>query len=138
MPDTHLDSLDPRFKPIAIALLARLTEARIAVLIVNTRRTEAEQAAAVAAGNSQVQHSKHQDGLAIDIAPYTIYALHGDDKVQWDTKDPIWLKIGAIGEALGLRWGGRFHPLNSMGIGWDPGHFEYVAPATTTTTGVPA
>ncbi len=132
--DTALDSLDPRFKPLAIELLARLVEHRLPVLIVNTRRTDAEQAAAIARHVSWVAHSKHQDGLAIDVAPYDIYALHGDDKVQWDTKDPVWLKIGAVGEALGLRWGGRFHPINVMGVGIDPGHFELVLPVST---GVP-
>ncbi len=130
--DTHLDSLDPVFKPIAMALLARLTEARIAVLIVNTRRTDAEQAGAVAAGNSWVTHSKHQDGLAIDLAPYEIWALHGPDKALWDTRDEVWRRMGMIGEQLGLRWGGRFTPLNSIGVGKDPGHFEYVSPVNLT------
>jgi hypothetical protein len=132
--DTSLNSLDPRFKPIAIELLARLTEARIAVLISNTRRTAAEQAVAVAAGNSWVQHSKHEDGLAIDVVPYSIYELHGDRKALWSTNDPVWLKIGAVGEALGLRWGGKFAPLNVLGVGKDPGHFELVVPPST---GVP-
>jgi hypothetical protein len=117
--DTSLDSLDPRFKPLAFALLARFTEQRIAVCIVNTRRTQAEQDAAVARHVSWVQHSKHQDGLAIDVAPYDVYALHGDNKIDWNGADPIWLKMGQIGEALGLRWGGRWHPA-------DLGHFEYV------------
>jgi len=120
--DTSLDSLDPLFKPIAMILLARLVEARIPVLIVNTRRTQAEQDAAIARHVSWVQHSLHQDGLAIDLAPYDIYALHGDDKVQWDTRDPVWLKMGTIGEALGLRWGGRW-------MQKDMGHFEYVGHA---------
>ncbi len=131
--DTSLDSLDPRFKPIAMAFLARLTEARIAVLIVNTRRTAVEQAAAVARGVSWVTHSKHEDGLALDVAPYTTWALHGDDKVLWDTHDPIWRQIGMVAEGLGLRWGGRFTPLNSIGVGKDPGHVEYIPP----TDGVP-
>lgn len=131
--DTTLDSLDPIFKPLAVLLLARLVEARLPVLISNTRRTDGEQAAAIATGNSHVQHSKHQDGLAIDVVPYTIYALHGDQKLLWDTHDLVWVKIGAVGEKLGLRWGGRFAPVNALGIGWDPGHFEYVSP----TTGVP-
>lgn len=134
---TSLDSLDPRFKPLALALLARLTEARIAVLIVNTRRTAKEQLAAIAAGNSWVTHSKHEDGLAIDVCPYDIYGLHQDDKLLWSTNDPIWLKIGAVGEALGLRWGGRFTPVNALGVGKDPGHFEYVE-AQTPPAGVPA
>jgi len=126
--DTHLDSLDPSFKPLAILLLARLVEARIAVVITNTRRTTREQQMALAAGNSKVAHSAHQDGLAMDVCPWETYTLSGPNKLQWDTSDDVWLRIGRIGEALGLRWGGRFHPLNAKGIGWDPGHFELQTP----------
>ncbi len=132
--DTALDSLDPRFKPLAVLFLARLVEQRIAVLIVNTRRTASEQAAAIARGVSWVPHSKHEDGLAMDVAPYDVWALHGDDKALWNTNDPIWLKIGTIAESVGLRWGGRWSPVNAMGIGRDAGHVEYV---TTTVNGVP-
>lgn len=132
--DTSLNSLDPRFKPIAIELLARLTEARLPVIISNTRRTAAEQAAAIARHVSWVQHSLHQDGLAMDVVPYVQFQLHGEDKLQWNTVDPIWVKIGAVGEKLGLRWGGRFAPLNVLGVGKDPGHFELVVPPAT---GVP-
>ena len=115
--NTDLDSLDPKFKPLAFVLLARLVEARIPVVIVNTRRTALEQQQAIAKGVSWVTHSKHQDGLAIDIAPYEVYALHGADKLQWSI-DPVWLRIGQIGEAVGLRWGGRWTQA-------DYGHFEY-------------
>ena len=41
--DRTLDSLNPKFKSIAIELLARLTEAGIVVMIINTLRTDAEQ-----------------------------------------------------------------------------------------------
>ncbi len=133
--DTSLDSLDPVFKPLAFALLARLTEARIPVVIVNTRRTEAEQEHAIATGVSWVKVSKHQSGLAIDVAPYEIYALHGANKLKWDTHDPVWVAIGKIIESIGLRWGGRFHPINDIGVGKDPGHGEYAGPLPT--IGVP-
>jgi peptidoglycan LD-endopeptidase CwlK len=119
--NTTLDSLDPMFKPLAFALLARLTEARIPVVIVNTRRTDSEQADAIARHVSWVIHSKHQDGLAIDIAPFETYVAHGMNKILWDGSDPVWLRIGQIGEALGLRWGGRWTVK-------DWGHFEYVWP----------
>lgn len=117
--NTDLDTLDAKFRPLAVELLARLTEAHIPVLIVNTRRTAAEQAANVAKGVSWVSHSKHEDGLAIDIVPYEVYtSSSGGDKLLWDEHDQIWLKIGQIGEALGLRWGGRWKQK-------DLGHFEY-------------
>ncbi len=116
--DTALDSLDPIFKPLAMALLARLVEQRIAVCIVNTRRTQAEQDAAVKRGVSWVAHSKHQDGLAMDVAPFSTWALSGDNKIEWDERDPVWLRMGQIGESLGLTWGGRWKQA-------DYGHFEY-------------
>ncbi len=116
-----LNDLDPTFKPIAMELLARFTEAGICVLIVDTLRTEAEQQENLARGVSWVLRSKHQDGLAIDVCPYETWALAGADKLQWDSDDPVWLKLGVIGEALGLRWGGRWTQR-------DMGHFEYRAP----------
>ena len=127
--NTSLDSLDPVFKPLAFALLARLTEARIPVVIVNTRRTDAEQETAIAQGVSWVKRSKHQDGLAIDIAPYETYSIHGGNKLEWSADDPIWLRIGQIGESVNLRWGGRWKQA-------DMGHFEYAGAMSA--IGIPA
>ncbi len=110
-----LNDLDPRFRPLAVELLARLVEAGIPVCIVDTLRTPEEHAANLAKGVSWTAHSKHLDGCAIDIAPYETFLAHGADKLLWDASDPVWARMGAIGEALGLRWGGRFR---------DPGHFE--------------
>jgi peptidoglycan L-alanyl-D-glutamate endopeptidase CwlK len=118
-----LDDLDPRFLPLAMELLARTVEAGIPVLIVNTRRTAAEQAAYIASGASWVRHSKHQDGLAIDIVPYDVFRMYGEDKLQWEGSDPVWQRLGKIGEAIGLRWGGRWQAR-------DYGHFEYVTTPT--------
>ena len=124
-----LDDLAPVFRPLANALLAHATEADIMVKIICTGRTQAEQDADVARKASRVAHSKHQDGLAIDICPFQVWLEVGPDKLQWDTTHPSWPKLGAIGEALGLRWGGRFAPLDRTGMGWDAGHFEYRDPA---------
>jgi hypothetical protein len=44
----RLDDLDPRFRPLAFEFLARLTEAGIHVMIVDTLRTPAEHAANLA------------------------------------------------------------------------------------------
>ena len=123
----NLNDLTEPFRGKAIELLARLTEANVQVMIVCTGRTQAEQDEAFATALSKVRHSRHQDGLAIDICPFNVWQLHGEDKLQWDGKDLVWPKIGVIGEGLGLRWGGRFQPLNEVGVGWDPGHFEEVS-----------
>lgn len=116
-----LDDLSPRMRPLADRFLAKLMEARIPVMIVTTSRTQAEQVDAVKRGVSWTLNSKHLTGDAIDVAPYDIYDLHGPDKAEWDEEDPIWLKIGAIGQACGLKWG----VVNSKGQRKDLGHFEF-------------
>lgn len=120
--DTRLDSLDPVFKPLAIELLARLVEAGIPVVIINTRRTPEQQESLLASGNSWTKNSKHLLGKAIDVCPYATYMAHGASKLQWDSTDINWRRIGQVGEALRLRWGGRFGPPAKP----DLGHFEYV------------
>lgn len=113
-----LNDLSPRFKPLAIELLARLTESGIAVMVIDTLRTPEEHAANLAKGVSWTKRSKHLDGDAIDICPYAIYDVSGPDKLQWDAAHPVWAKVGEIGEALGLTWGGRWKQR-------DLGHFEW-------------
>ena len=120
----RLDDLDPRFRPRAFELLARCTEAGIVVLIVDTLRTPEEHAENLRRGVSWTIRSKHLDGLAIDVCPYETYALYGPDKLRWDEADPIWARLGIIGEKLGLRWGGRWATK-------DFGHFEFVDHAIT-------
>ncbi len=116
-----LDDLSPRFRPIAIELLARLTEAGIPVMVIDTLRTPAEHAANLAKGVSWTTRSKHLDGDAIDICPYAIFDVSGPDKLMWDSGHPVWTKVVAIGESLGLRAGARWKQK-------DMGHFEYVVP----------
>jgi hypothetical protein len=116
-----LDDLSPRFRPFADRFLAKLMEARIPVMVVTTSRTHAEQIDAVKRGVSWTLNSKHLTGDAIDVAPYAIYDLHGPDKAQWDEADPVWLRIGEIGQACGLKWG-----VVSKGLRKDLGHFEWV------------
>jgi hypothetical protein len=115
-----LDDLSSEFKPRAMELLARLVENNIQVMIICTSRTLEEQKEALKNGFSSTLNGKHLTGNAIDICPYEIFQLHGPDKLQWDSEDVIWLKIGHIGESLGLRWGGRWKKPH------DPGHFELV------------
>jgi len=113
----RLDDLAPGFRLVVFEFLARLTEAGIPVVIIDTLRTDVQQVANVARGVSWTKRSRHQDGLAIDVAPYDQFLLHGADKLKWDATDPVWKKIIAIGESLGLRSGKNF-PKPDMG------HFE--------------
>lgn len=115
-----LNDLSPEFRPLAFELLARFTEAGIAVMIIDTLRTQEEHEANLANGTSNTKHSKHLDGDAIDVCPYSVYQLAGPDKLQWNASDPAWMHMGLIGEKLGLRWGGRWKKPH------DPGHFELV------------
>lgn len=140
--DRALDSLSSDFKPILIDVLARLVERGIAVMIVQTSRTAAEHAANLTSGASAVSVSKHEPRKlrghisgtaddtkadAIDLCPYSTYQLKGEDKLQWSDDDSpeaqaAFAAIGEIGEAHGLRWGGRWTSPH------DPGHLEYLFP----------
>ncbi len=119
-----LNDLSHRFQPTVFEFIARCIEAGVPLLIVDTLRTEEEQKANIARGVSWTPNSKHlpqpPDGkaLAIDVVPYSTYLLHGISKLAWESSEPAWLKIGEIGESLGMRWGGRWSTP-------DYGHFEY-------------
>lgn len=120
----HLDDLSDNIKYIVIELLARITEASIPVKIIDILRTPEQQAEKIAKGFSWTPNSKHLPDAAgksnaIDICPYYIYSLRGNNKLQWDSGEPIWQEIGTIGENLGLRWGGRWTKK-------DMGHFELI------------
>lgn len=115
-----LNDLDPKFRPLVVELLAKLVEAKLPVMIVETKRTPEQHALNLANGVSWTTHSKHLDGLAIDIVPYSVFTLApGGDKLEWDSAHPAWQTIGRIGKALGLRWGGDWKQK-------DMGHLEYV------------
>lgn len=118
-----LDLLHPDFRGLAVLFLARCAERRIPLVIVETWRTEEAHQEDVANGRSWVKKSKHQHtitrrfggreiidpaSLAIDVAPYDVYQLHGDDKLKWDANDPVWDKLGELGEHVGMKWGGRW------------------------------
>ena len=116
----RLDDLSQRFRPLAIELLARLCEAGIPVMVIDTLRTPAEHAANLANGVSWTNRSKHLDGDAIDICPYAIFDIAGPDKLQWDSGHPVWKRIGEVGRLVpGIKWGGDWKKTPDLG------HFEY-------------
>ena len=109
-----LSDLSTRFRPLAVELIARCAQEGIPLMVLDTVRTEAEQEENIQRGVSWTKNSKHlpqapeMRAEAIDVAPYAMYQLTGPDKLQWDSNDPVWEKIGKIGESLGLVWGGRW------------------------------
>ena len=128
---TKLNDLDYRFQPTVFEFLARLIEADIPVKIIFTGRTQDEQNALYEQGRTTpgqvvtwTRDSKHVmkapdfKSFAIDVCPWDEFRLNGSDKLKWDAADPVWGKIGAIGEALGMKWGGRWKQK-------DLSHFEY-------------
>lgn len=99
----RLEDLAPEFRTLAEELLSRLGNAGIDVLVVYTRRTPEEQAALIAARRSWTPKSRHLTGHAIDVVPPELAKLP-----NWAPEDPLWERIGVIGEEMGLRWGGRW------------------------------
>lgn len=118
----RLDDLSPAFKPLACLFLARLVEARIPVVIVDTLRTKAEQEANIRNGVSWTTNSRHLTGDAIDVCPFEEYALNGRNKLNWDSTNAVWDRIAAIAESCGLVSGHRWKQKDS-------GHVEMPRPA---------
>ena len=121
--------------PLATKLLGAAVAAGLDPVIEDTGRTPAEQQVKLAQNVSWTAHSKHlpqpPEGKseAIDIVPRALMSVK---YWGWNgtpaNSDPRWLQLGTIGESLGLRWGGRF-----THVPGDPGHFEYIHEAPTTT-----
>jgi len=140
-----INALAPVVADKCRALISKAAEAGIGLLVTSTLRTGAEQSALFAQGRrptGEVNHirrtagmapikeganrivtgarlSVHQYGCAFDVA------LIGDGSPVWDAladlngnSIPEYEEAGAIGETLGLAWGGRFGRKDLC-------HFEY-------------
>ncbi len=90
------------------------------ITLIETGRDLARQRYYVKVGASKTMASKHlltpdDDGgghcRAFDVCPTEYLPLKG-----WNPNGPLWKKLGAAGESLGLEWGGSW--------GWDNPHFE--------------
>ncbi len=113
----NISTLNPKVQPLARLLVHKSKEAGITVVVTSGSRTYDEQNMLYQAhlkGGPQAArpgYSNHNFGLAFDV---TIF----------DGKNPIWespnyKKIGAIGIAVGLAWGGDW-----TGKTQDEPHFE--------------
>lgn len=113
---TDLNSLHPYFRDRIIELIAKCKAKGIELAVVEGYRTRAKQSEYQNMGKKYTRtsagKSKHQYGLAVDLVPIV------NGKAQWHNR-ALWLKVGVVGERLGLRWGGRWRKL------YDPGHFEW-------------
>lgn len=113
-----IDALTPETALKCRAFLLRSTAVGLDVFVTETRRSNERQAALYALGRSQpgriVTRSKagtgkHEFGLAFDIAFKGVHLYPSDVKT--------WARLGSIGKACGLTWGGDFKGVDSV-------HFE--------------
>ena len=68
--------------------------------------------------NAKPGESWHNYRCAIDIVPL----ING--KPNWDGSDPIWQRIGELGEQAGLEWAGRWRTFKELA------HFQYTGGLT--------
>jgi hypothetical protein len=118
---TSLEALHPYFRDKVVQLINLARHKGIDLAVVETYRTRAKQAEYKSMGKRYTRtgagSSKHQYGLAVDLVPIV------NGQPQWHNLQ-LWRKVGAIGERLGLRWGGRWRSP------FDPGHFEWTGGLT--------
>lgn len=113
-----IDALTPETALKCRAFLQRSKAVGLDVFVTETRRSSERQAALYAIGRTQpgriVTRSKagagkHEFGLAFDVA------FRGANLYPSDVK--TWARLGSIGKACGLTWGGDFKGVDSV-------HFE--------------
>jgi len=107
--------------PYLLELQRRAREHGLSVVFISGYRSPAHQARLYAAYKARgfkgtpaaaPGRSLHQSGRAVD---FTVRPASVQNTAR----------VGAIAEALGFRWGGRFHPTDpghiDTGAAWDPG-----------------
>ena len=118
MSSRKLTDLHPQMQPIMTRFLANARAAGIDLLVTCTYRSNEEQAALYAIGrtkpgrivtNAKPGRSTHNNtlngkpaALAVDVVPLR------DGKPVWSASDPVWKRVGEIGEKVGLEWAGRW------------------------------
>lgn len=125
-----LEDLHPRVQAMARKLLDEAATAGIPLTVTFTLRSMETQAALYAQGrtkpgkivtNARPGYSFHNFGLAIDVAPTELLKLPnwGDTPANQKRANELWARLGAIGKAIGFRWGGDFTSIK------DRPHFEW-------------
>lgn len=148
---TKIEALEPGTREKVEKMLHFLDAEKISYKIIETLRTNKVQQAYYAQGRNPLYtvnalrkeaglwvideetnkriitwtlKSKHLEGRAIDIVPIK------DGKIPWNINTQeianLYLRIGAVGESVGLEWGGRWKPVDKFGVGKDAPHFETV------------
>lgn len=113
-----LNTLAQCLQPVAHTFADQCAERGLPIRFTHTRRTDAEQQALYDQGRTTpgriVTHAKpgqspHNFGLAFDVV-FLDTTTQAPWDITWDLpgREDEWEAIGAIGEALGLVWGGRW------------------------------
>lgn len=117
--DLLLLSLEPKFRKKIQQLLSRAKNQGMELRVISAHRDCAEQNRLYAQGrtspgrivtNARCGKSSHNYKRAVDVVEFK------NGKPLW--KNPNWEKIGQMGEALGLEWGGRWRSIK------DKPHFQ--------------
>ena len=116
MASRKIEDLVPAMQLRALRFAGAMAERGIPFMFTCTYRSQEDQDSLYAQGRTKpgpkvtwVQHSRHTDRIAFDIA------ILRDGKPTWDTKAdvneddrPDYEQAGIIGESLGMKWGGRW------------------------------
>lgn len=113
-----MEYLHPEVRELAEGLITLCKGEGIDLIITCTWRSPEEQAVLYAQGrttpgkivtNARPGQSLHNHtvnnrptSLAFDVVPIR------SGKAIWNAKDVVWMRVGQIGEALGLEWAGRW------------------------------
>ena len=107
-----IGKLHPRVQAYARALYFKAREHGLTIQIVSGLRSYAEQDALYAQGrtepgnvvtNARAGHSNHNFGIAFDVGLF--------ERNEYLGESPMYKAVGALGEELGLEWGGNWRTL---------------------------
>jgi peptidoglycan LD-endopeptidase CwlK len=117
MPSRKLSDLNPKFFPLAEAILAAAKARGITLLVTCTLRTNKEQSELYSRGrtkpgpkvtNCPAGRSAHNHGLALDVVPLIA------GKPVWNASHPHWRAYGECVREAGAVWGGDFRSLKDL------------------------
>lgn len=124
-----LDELHPIAKERVEHFLRLCKENGIDLLVTSTYRDHESQTALYEQGrttagkvvtNAKAGDSWHNWRCAVDVVPL----ING--KPNWDGSDPVWGRLGELGEQAGLEWAGRWRTFKELA------HFQYTGGLTLT------
>jgi len=123
----NLADLLPPVRKRVEHFIAACKDANIDLLVTSTYRDFESQDALYAQGrtapgkivtNAKGGQSYHNWRCAVDVVPL----ING--KPEWDTSNPVWAQVGALGKSCGLEWAGEWKTFK------ETAHFQFTAGLT--------